>query len=82
MLVISATCVGLSPHLCVLKQLRRVINTKVSRDLIHGPDLQNIFCNNLTIVPKLRSTYDERLIYKTSYEEREAFLRYDLHALS
>jgi len=26
---------------------------------------------------KLRSTYDERLIYKTSYEGRKAFLRYD-----
>jgi len=28
-------------------------------------------------MPKLRSTYDGRLIYKTSYEGREAFLRYD-----
>jgi len=31
---------------------------------------------------KLRSTYDERPIYQTSYEERKAFLRYDLHAKS
>ena len=31
----------------------------------------------LTIIPKLRSTYDGRLIYKTSYEERKDFLRYD-----
>jgi len=31
----------------------------------------------LTIMPKLRSTYDERVIYKTSYEGRKASLRYD-----
>jgi len=30
-----------------------------------------------TIMPKLRSTYDGRLIYKTSCEGRKAFLRYD-----
>jgi len=45
-----------------------------------GPDLQNILRQSydyLTIMPKLRSTYDERLIYKTSYEGRKAFLRYD-----
>jgi len=33
--------------------------------------------NRLTIMPKLRSTYDTRLIYKTTYEGRSAFLRYD-----
>ena len=45
-----------------------------------GPDLQNILRQSsdyLTIMPKLRSTYDGRLIYKTSYEGRKAFLRYD-----
>ena len=31
----------------------------------------------LTIMPKLRSTYDKRLIYKTSCKERTAFLKYD-----
>ena len=31
----------------------------------------------LTIMPKLRSTYDGRLFCKTSYEARKAFLRYD-----
>ena len=36
----------------------------------------------LAIMPELRSTYDGRLVYQTSYEEREAFLRYDLHAKS
>ena len=47
---------------------------------IQGPNLQNIVrqsYDNLTIMPKLRSTYDGRLIYKTSYEGRKAFLRYD-----
>jgi len=37
------------------------------------PDLQNIsrpFYDYLTIMPKLRSTYDGRLIYETSYEGR------------
>ena len=37
-----------------------------------GPDLQNILRQSydyLTIMPKLRSTYDRRLIYKTSYNE-------------
>jgi len=36
----------------------------------------------LTIMPKLRATYDERVIYKTSYEERKDFLRYDSLAKS
>ena len=46
---------------------------------IQGPNLLNVLRQSydyLTIMPKLRSTYDERLIYKTSYEERKAFLRY------
>jgi len=45
-----------------------------------GPDLQNILRQSydyLTIMPKLRSTYDGRLVYKTSYEGRKAFLTYD-----
>jgi len=45
-----------------------------------GPDFQNILRQSydyLSIMPKLRSTYDGRLIYKTSYEGRNAFLRYD-----
>ena len=44
------------------------------------PDLENILRQSydyLTIMPTLRSAYDERLIYKTSYEGRKAFLRYD-----
>jgi len=49
------------------------------------PDLQNIlrqFYDYLTIMPKLRSTYDGHVIYKTSYEGRKAFLRYDSPAIS
>ena len=39
--------------------------------------------SHLAIVPpKLRSTYDVRLIYKTSNERRKAFLMYDLLAKS
>jgi len=44
-----------------------------------GP-IYKISYDNLTIMPKLRSTYDERLIYKTSCEGRKAILRYDLLA--
>jgi len=36
----------------------------------------------LTIMPKLRSTYDERHIHKTSYEGRKAFLGYNSLAKS
>ena len=58
---------------------------KASADVLQGPDLQNILQQSydyLTIMPKLRSTYDGRLIYKTSYEGRKAFLRYDSLAIS
>jgi len=47
---------------------------------LQRPDLQIILrhsYDDLTIMPKLRSTYDERLIYKTCYEERKAILRYE-----
>jgi len=50
-----------------------------------GPNLQNILRRSydyLTITPKLRSTYDERLIHKTSYEGSKAFLRYNSLAKS
>jgi len=33
--------------------------------------------DNLTIMVKLRSTYDGHVIYETTHEERKAFLRYD-----
>jgi len=35
-----------------------------------------------TIMPTLRSTYDRRLVHKTSYEGRKAFLRYSSLAKS
>jgi len=35
-----------------------------------------------TIMPKLQSTYDERLICQTSFEERKVFSRYDSLAKS
>jgi len=35
------------------------------------------FTKYLTIMPKLQSTYEGRLIYKTSYEERKVFLRFN-----
>ena len=50
-----------------------------------GPDLRNVLRQSydyLATMPKLRSTYDGRLIYQTSCEERKAFLRYDLLAKS
>ena len=50
-----------------------------------GPDLQNIFRQSydyLTIMPKLRSTYDGRLIHKTAYNEWKAFHRQDSRAKS
>jgi len=52
----------------------------IHRSTNQGPDLQNILRQSydyLTIMPELRSTYDGRLIYKTSYEGRKAFRRYD-----
>jgi len=48
-----------------------------------GPDLENILrlsYDYLTIIPILRSTYDGRIIYQTSYEGRKAFLSYNLLA--
>jgi len=43
-----------------------------------GPDLQNILRQSydyLSIMQKLRSTWDGSSVYKTSYKERKAFLR-------
>jgi len=45
-----------------------------------GPNLQNILRQSydfLTIMQMLRSTYDGRLIYKTSYKGSKAILKYD-----
>ena len=48
-----------------------------------GPDLPNILRQSydyLKIMQKLRSTYDGRLIFKTSYNEWKAFHRQDSRA--
>ena len=53
-----------------------------SRDADQRPDLQNILRQSydyLTIMPKLPSTYDGRLIYKTSYNEWKAFRKNEIH---
>ena len=47
-----------------------------------GARFTKYFYDSLTIMPKLRSTYDRRIIHKTSYEERKAFLRYNSLAKS
>jgi len=60
----------------------------VASDLLNylAPDLQNILRQSydyLTIMAKLQLTNDGRLVYhQTSYEERKAFLGYDLLANS
>ena len=49
-----------------------------------GPNIKNILRQSygyLTIMPKLRSTYDGRLIYRTSCKGSKAFLRYDSLAI-
>jgi len=43
--------------------------------------IYKISYDNLTIMPKLRLTYDERLIYKTAYELWKAFCRYESLAI-
>ena len=52
--------------------------------MAQGPDLQNILRQSydMTIMPKLRLTYEGHLIYKTSYKGRNAFLGYDSLAKS
>ena len=68
-------CKILDPRLWVLSIALCLCSSQVG---VLGPDLQNILrqCYDyLTIMPKLRSTYDGRLIYKTSYKECKASLR-------
>ena len=63
-----------------LKTVKLDASTTELGNAFQGLDLQNILRQSydyLTIMPELRSTYDRRLIYKTSYEGRKAFLRYD-----
>ena len=75
-------------QLLLLRTQRQTVQTDATRcsatSVINlGPDLQYISGQSydcLTIMPKLRSTYDGHRIYKTSCEERRVFLRYDLLA--
>jgi len=60
--------------------IARLYDTYYITLLHQGPDLQNILRQSydyLAIMPKLRSTYDRRLIHKTSYEGCKAFLGYN-----
>jgi len=60
------------PHHCMLTD-----RCPCAADARSPPDLRNILRQSydyLTIMPKLRSTYDGRLVYETSYEERKDFL--------
>ena len=55
-------------------------NRILSVSVALGPDLQNILRQShdyLTIMRKLRSTYDGRLFYKKSYKGHKAFLAYN-----
>jgi len=47
----------------------------VDRGLVYKTSYESY--DYLTIMPKLRSTYDGRLVYKTPHEESRAFHRYD-----
>jgi len=51
-------------------------------ELHRSSQIYNISYDNLTIMPKLQSTYDGRLIYKTCHKESKAFLWYDSLAKS
>jgi len=57
---------------CFCRTIARLYR-KVAQNRTHGPDLiLRQFYDHLTIMPKLRSTYDGRLIHKTSYIEWKA----------
>ena len=63
--------------------LHCVANAVTAKGQTRGPiykiSYDNLTIDYLAIMPKLRlrSTYDGRLIYKSSYEGRKAFLAYD-----
>jgi len=74
----SARNVELDPSVC---ERDEIFNTDTETEMLR-PDLQNILRESydyrtIGLMPKLRSTYDGRLIFKTSYEGLKAFLRYD-----
>ena len=47
----------------------------------HRPERPKVLLRHW-IIPKLQSNYDGRLLYKTSYEGHEDFLRYSSLAIS
>ena len=70
-------------HMCV-NNLRKVLTWKCNGQEPNawwGP-IYKISYDYLTIMPKLRSTYDGRLIYKITYNEWKAFHRQDSRAKS
>ena len=81
----ATICTGQSRH--VTRWIHTPIHaaSRMRRFTTQRPDLQNILRQSydyLTITPKLRSTYDGRLIYKTSFEGRKTFLGYNSLAKS
>jgi len=74
----NAATASAAGRCCCRCQVRISSTDNCTHTHIHtrGP-IDKISYDNLTIMPKLRSTYDGRLIYKTSDEGCEAFLRYD-----
>jgi len=67
------------------REYQSIVNILTTPGADLGPDLQNILRQSydyLTIMPKLRSTFDTRLIHKTSHEGRKAFLVYNSLAKS
>ena len=47
------------------------------KNVYDDDDDDDEYYDYITIMPKLRSPYDQCLIYRTSYKERTAFPRYD-----
>jgi len=70
----TAHTIDRRPTLLHLPFLPCITYRQVSKYI--GPDLQNIL--RQSSYDKLRSTYDGRLIDKTSYEGRKAFAKYNL----
>ena len=63
--------------LALVLQLYERNRPKLKLKQTRGLKKTTILYDYLTIMPTLRLTYDKRLIYKTSYKERKAFVRYD-----
>ena len=63
--------------LALVLQLYERNRPKLKLKQTRGLKKTTILYDYLTIMPTLRLTYDKRLIYKTSYKEPKAFVRYD-----